>query len=251
MRARTVCLTLVSGVLFAFPALADPAVPAVPPAAPSAPATAPPPGAPVPGMPAQRFRGTLSEFDGPFLTLKLEGRKTVTLGVTADTRIVHNHSLALGNLQAGSWVGVAALKGADGKLRALGIRLYPASMQGQGEGAYALDPANPMRLLINGTITGVAPGGIGGTLTVAFHGAAEATGDCSGHAAPGGTGCNGIAAIQFARGVPILSIESGDVSALVPGCVLSVSTQPDAGGTPVATAITIERDAPPPKPVVP
>ncbi|MEJ0041941.1 MAG: hypothetical protein WDM81_06885 [Rhizomicrobium sp.] len=87
----------------------------------------------------------------------------------------------LADLQTGSYVGAAALKGADGKLRAQGIRVYPPEMRGQGEGEYAIDPANPMRLLINGAVTSVTPGGIGGVVTVAFRGAAVAAGsECAG-----------------------------------------------------------------------
>ncbi|MEI9992686.1 MAG: DUF5666 domain-containing protein [Rhizomicrobium sp.] len=236
MRARL--FTLVSGaLLFLASARADPpAVPAVPPAAPAS-------AAPVA---AQRYRGTLAEFDGPFLTLTLTGKKTVTLGMTAETRIVHNRALMLADLQAGTYVGVAALKGADGKLRAQGIRVYPAEMRGQGEGAYPIDPANPMRLLINGAVTSVAPGGIGGVVTIAFHGAAAQAGsECAGRAAP--DGCNGAAAIQFARGVPIIAIEAGDTAQLLPGATVSVSAAADASGTLVATTVTVERDAPPPK----
>jgi len=246
MRARTGLITLVSGAFFLLAsAKADP--PAVP-AVPAAPLTAPliAPRTATAGTAPQRYRGTLAEFDGPFLTLTLAGKKTVTLGMTAQTRIVHNRALMIGDLQAGSYVGVAALKGADGKLRALAIRVYPASMAGQGEGAYPIDPANPMRLLINGAITSATPGGIGGVVTVAFHGAANpgAT-ECIGRAAPGG--CSGAAQIQFARGVPIIAIEAGDTAQLLPGATLSVSAAPDATGTLVATSVTIERDAPPPK----
>jgi len=239
MRARTGFLTLISGALLLLAsAKADP--PAVP-AVPAVPRTA------TAGTAPQRYRGTLAEFDGPFLTLTLAGKKTVTLGMTADTRIVHNRALMLGDLQTGSYIGVAALKGADGKLRAQGIRVYPVSMVGQGEGEYPIDPTNPMRLLINGAVTSATPGGIGGVVTVAFHGAATAAGaECTGRAAPGG--CAGAAEIQFARGVPIIAIEAGDTAQLLPGATVSVSAAPDATGTLVATSVTIERDAPPPKP---
>lgn len=239
MRARTGFITLLSGaILLLASAKADPpAVPAVP---------AAPPAAAAVGAAPQRYRGALAEFDGPFLTLTLTGKKTVTLGMTTATRIVHNRALQLADLQTGSYVGVAALKGADGKLRAQGIRVYPETMRGQGEGEYPIDPANPTRLLINGAIAGIAPGGIGGVVTIAFHGAAGATtGDCTGRAAPGG--CSGGAEVQFARGVPIIAIEAGDTAQLLPGATVSVSAAPDATGTLVATSVTIERDAPPPK----
>ena len=94
MRARTGFLTLVSGaILLLASAKADPpAVPAVPAVARTA----------TSGTAPQRYRGTLAEFDGPFLTLTLAGKKTVTLGMTADTRIVHNRALGLADLQPGN-----------------------------------------------------------------------------------------------------------------------------------------------------
>jgi hypothetical protein len=238
MRARL--FTLVSGALLVLTtAKADPpAVPAVP-AAPTAATVAP-------GSASQHYRGTLAEFDGPFLTLTLTGKKTVTLGMTTATRIVHDRALGLADLLPGSYVGVAALKGADGKLRAQAIRVYPASMRGQGEGEYPIDPTNPMRLLINGAVTAATPGGIGGVVSLAFHGAADAAATaCTGRAVPGG--CNGAADVQYARGVPIVAIENGDTSQLLPGATVSVSAAPDPTGTLVATIVTVERDAPPPK----
>lgn len=243
MRARFGFLLLVSGVSL----LAATAAPADPPAVPAVPAVAAPPAGPLPGAATQRVRGTLTEVDGPFLTLKTGERKTVVLGLTTDTRIVHNRSLQLADLQPGTYVGIAALKGADGKFRAQGIRAYPESMRGVGEGLYPTDPANPSRLLINGTVSAATPGGVGGVVSVAFHGGVSAAGatDCSGRAVAGG--CTGSADVQFARGVPILSIEAGDVSLLLPGAVVSAIAAADAGGALVATSITVERDAPPPK----
>src|ERR1700689_4833560 len=105
MPARTRFLTLVSGAFLLLPAAqADPAVPAVaPPSATPVPLTAPP------GAPPQRFHGTLTEFDGPFLTLKTAEHKSITLGVTTATRIIHARALQLGGLKAGDHIGVAVL----------------------------------------------------------------------------------------------------------------------------------------------
>jgi hypothetical protein len=253
MRSRFFASTLLAGALLPFAANGDPAVP---PQSGAPVILTPPPGtAPTqlppttPAVATQHFRGTLQEFDGPFLTLKTADKKTVTLGMTTATRLIHNRLQRLSDLQVGWYIGVAALKGTDGKLRAQGIRVYPANMRGAGEGEYPLDPANQARLLINGAITAVAPGGIGGTLTVGFHGAgAIGTPACSGRAAPGGLGCTGSAEIQFARGVPIIAIEGGDTTLLLPGATVSASAAANPDGTLVATTVTIERDAPPPKP---
>lgn len=248
-RAVLICAGL--GALLAFSAAVAqqlPAVPAVPGMRDSVVPVTPPAG--TPPAAAQRYRGTIQELNGPFLTLKIADRKTVTVGVAMTTRVIHNRLLQLSDLQAGWYIGVAALKGADGKLRAQGIRVYPAQMRGQGEGEYPVEAANPARLLINGDVASVTPGGIGGVFTVSFHGgAADAAGACFGRAVPGG--CTGTAEIQFARGVPIIAIEGGDASMLQQGATVTATVTPDASGTLVASAITVERDAPPPKLVKP
>jgi hypothetical protein len=270
MRARNTVLALLSGALLVstmagaqtLPGTLPPAAPAQPPVvlrppigvAPATPApTTPPvttmPGAPAPGAATTRYRGTIQEFDGAFLTLKITGKKPVSIGITTATRLAHNRMLQLADLQPGWYIGVAALKSADGKtLRAQGIRVYPANARGTGEGAYPIDPANPMRLIINGAVTEVKPGGVGGTLTLGFHGSQpQGSATCDGKAAADGAGCNGTAVLTYAKGVPIIAIEAGAFDQLLPAATISVAAAPDASGTMVATAITIERD-PPAKP---
>jgi hypothetical protein len=247
-------LTLVSGALLALAAAkADPvAAPAVP-AAPPSPAAPSAPGAPSPAAAAQRIQGTVTAFDGTFLTLKV-GKQAPVIGLTGSTRFVHSSRLMLNGLQPGTYVLVAALRSTDGKLRATGIRVLPQGARGQGEGLYSTEaapppiPNAPTRMLVGGTITNVAPGGIGGVITLTYRGqaaSAATAGVCEGRAAQ--DGCTGSAAIVFARGVPINSMETGDVSQLLPGALVTVSAMPDANGTLVATVITIERDAPVPK----
>ena len=248
MRARLLLLSLATGALLSSAAAQTPAVPAVPPQPGQNPAgLAPPPGVNVitpsapPAAATQRLRGTVQEFDGPFLTLRIPGRKTVTLGMTVATRIVRNRLMQLSDLQAGWYVAVEALKGADGKLRAQGIRVYPPGVRGVGEGLYPSAPDSP-RLIVAGSLAQVAPGGIGGTLSLGFHGAApDASGACVGHAA-GAFGCTGTADILFARGVPIVSIEAGNGAQLVPGALVSASAAANPDGTLVAVSVSIERD---------
>jgi hypothetical protein len=240
MRARLLLLTLATGALLTMAAQAQ-TVPAVPPQ----PAQSPSPGVniispTVPGTASQRVRGTVQEFDGPFLTIEVPGKKTVTLGMTGTTRIVHNRLMQLSDLQVGTYVGIEALKGADGKFRAQGIRVYPPGARGVGEGLYPAAPDSP-RLVVAGAITAITPGGIGGVLSLGYRGAApDATGACVGHA--GEPGCSGSADVQFARGVPILSVEAGQGAQLIPGAMVSASATASPDGTLVATSITIERD---------
>jgi hypothetical protein len=243
MRARLLLLPLATGAFFLLTAQAP--VPAVPPqpGVPPAPAngvTVITPSAP--STTVQRVRGTVAEFDRPFLTLSTGGKKTVTLGMTGATRIARNRLLQLSDLQVGTYVGIETLKGADGKFRAQGIRVYPPEARGAGEGLYPAAPDSP-RFIVAGTISAISPGGIGGVLSLGFHGAApDASGACIGRAAGNGLGCSGTADVQFARGVPIMAIEAGDGSQLQPGALVSASATANPDGTLVATSVTIERD---------
>lgn len=254
MRARLTVLSLATGALVSLSAIAQTAPPGAPiilkppPGVTPIPAQAPP--AAVPGAPAvagaQRIRGVIQTFDGPFLTLKTTDKKIVTLGMTMATRIAHNRIAGFAGLAAGAYVSIAALLDKDKKLRAQGVRIYPENARGQGEGQYAVD-AEGTRVLTNGVIAGFTPGGNGGALKVTFRGAVNSPEPCTGRADPSGQGCNGTAEFQIARGIPIIAIETGDINQLLPGATISASVSPDANGTLVAVALTIEKDTPPPK----
>src|SRR5579871_443137 len=106
--------------LVALPALADPTPP---PAAPPA-AAAPSPGAPPPQP--QRMKGTIASYDQgtQMLSLTTADHKTVSIGLRPNTRIVYDQRRKLADIKAGEFVGVGALKGADGKLRAQQVVVF-------------------------------------------------------------------------------------------------------------------------------
>jgi hypothetical protein len=235
-RAVRFGLVLAAGALLSSAACADPVAPAVAPPA------------------ALRLHGVVKSFDGQYLTLKADSGKTVVLGLQPTTRIVRGQMLTLADVHPGDFIGATSIKGADGKLRAQGVRIFPPLMHGTGEGLYPM-ASNPLRLATNGTVDAVTPAPGGGTLKLSFHGAG-AVGDpaCAGHALPGGFGCTGSAELIVARGVPIVSTSQGDTSLLLPGAIVSANAATDATSLLSATGITVEREgkpAPPPVPAPP
>jgi hypothetical protein len=193
------------------------------------------------------IHGVVTSLDGQMLTIKNDNAKSVIVQLDPSVRIIHNRRMALTDIQPGAFVGTFAVVTKDKTLRAQGVRVFPDAMRGVGEGQYPM-ASNADRIMTYGSVAGVTPQAGGGVLKLTFHGAGSA-GDatCTGHAPAGGAGCQGSADIFVARGVPVMSIEAGDVSLLLPGTVVAADTTSDAGGLSTATVVTIERDAPVPK----
>jgi|GEM_PF-254070 len=246
MRRLKLAAGLCSGLL-AFPVLADPAPPpaAAPPSAAPSPAAAQP--ATAQPSPPQRMKGTIAAYDQTtqMLSLTTADHKTVSIALKPNTRVIYDQRRKLSDIKAGEFVGVGALKGGDGKLRAQQVVVFPDAMRGMGEGQYPMGDPTANRLMTNANVVEVA--GVAattGSLKLNYKGAvANPDGTCSGHAgAPGAAGCTGSADIAVARGVPIIGMAIGDMSLLVPGAAISllVITQPD--GTLTSPALTVEKD---------
>lgn len=192
-----------------------------------------------------RIHGTMKAFDGQVMTLKDDNGQTVAISVPATVRVLHSRSVAAGDLKPGDFVGTLALKGADNKLRAQAVRVFPDEMDMNGEGQYPWE-SNPARIVTNGSVTAVSSTGSGYMLSLSFHGAgSEGADGCTGRAPPSGWGCTGTAELSIARGVPIIAVTAGDTALLLPGAIVSVFAETDATGQAGATSITVERDGKP------
>jgi hypothetical protein len=194
-------------------------------------------------VPPTRIHGTVKAFDGQYLTVKADSGKTFTVGLLPQTHIVRSHSLTFADLKPGDTVGTVAIRTADGKLRAQGVRLLPADSSELGQ--FPLG-SNAARVVTNGTLSAVATTPQGLTLTLSFRGsAAGADGSCTGRASIVGAGCVGNAEVLVARGVPILAVSAGETTALLPGAIVSATVSSDVTSLLTALGITIEKDAAP------
>jgi hypothetical protein len=202
-----------------------------------------PPAAPAPQGP-HRVRGTIVAFDGQTLTVKGDDGTTATAGVLPVTRIIYDEPRKLSDIKQGDFVGSAALKGADGKLHAQEVHIFPESLRGMGEGQYEMADNNPNRSMTNATVMQVASvSPTTGTLTLSYHGAGAAgDANCSGHAAAGGAGCTGTSDIVVAPGIPVVGLEVGDSSMLVPGAAVSMLVVTGPAGAPVTPGVTVEHN---------
>jgi hypothetical protein len=190
-----------------------------------------------------RLHGTISQFDGNYLTLKADSGKSIVVSTPPETRIFHSRTLSLSAIRVGDVVASLSMKDATGRLHALGLRVFETSVEVSSEGQYPM-LSDPSRVMTDGTVSAVSASS--GTLSLSFHGvAASASGDCTGRAPPGSSGCTGSADLVVARGVPIVAISSGDTTLLRAGAIISVAATVGPSATLVSTAITVERDAKP------
>src|SRR6185312_627569 len=194
----------------------------------------------------QRIKGTIEAFDPIARTLSIvSGKKDVSVTLTPNLRVITNQRRKVADIKAGDFIGAAALKGADGRLRAQQVNVFPEELRGMGEGQYPMGDAASNRLMTNATVaevTSVAANN--GTLKVSYRGAAaDDKGVCSGHAnQAGAAGCTGDAEIVVAPGIPIIALMLGDESLLVPGAAVSVIATKAADGSLQATRLTVEKD---------
>jgi hypothetical protein len=194
---------------------------------------------------SQRIKGKIETYDPASRTLSVttSGKKTVSITLEPDLRVIYDAKRTLNDIKAGDFIGSATIRSADGKLRAQEVHIFPDSMRGAGEGQYATNDANPNRAMTNATVAQVTSVAANkGSITLSYRGGAPAAdGSCTGRAGSG-TGCTGEAEIQIVPGVPIIALVVGDESLLVPGAAVSISAVSAAGGGLASSRLTVEKD---------
>jgi hypothetical protein len=191
---------------------------------------------------AHRVTGAVVSFDGQELTIRANGGETIKAELLPTSLVLFDEPRRMSDIHVGDFVGSAALLGADGKLHAQDVRIFPETLRGMGEGQYPVSTDNPSRSMTNATVSEVtATSETAGTMKLTFHGSAVASGAvCSGHAAK--DGCTGEAAIIVVPGVPILAYIVGDSNALVPGAAVSALVAPRPDGTWLAPRVLVEHN---------
>ena len=178
-------------------------------------------------QPAQtsRLRGSIEKVDATSIVIKERNGETITLALADNLAVNEVLPLDPAAIQSGKFVGTAAMPGADGTLAALEVLVFPENLRGTGEGHSPWD-LQPGSTMTNATVTAVAPGAKGRTMTLRYK-AGEKT-------------------IFVPEGIPVVTLQPGDRTLLVPGARVLVTAQ-NRDGKPTALRITAGRNgfAPP------
>jgi hypothetical protein len=168
-----------------------------------------------------RVRGTVEKLDGQTLLIKSRDGKAVTIGLAPNFTVLGVAKRSLSDIKAGDYVASTSAKGADGKLHAIEIHIFPEEMRGVGEGQRPWDLV-PDSLMTNATVSGLTAAPQGQVLKVAYKG--------------------GETEVIVAPDTPIVTYVSGDAGLLKPGAAVFVIAQQKADGSLTAARVTAEKD---------
>jgi hypothetical protein len=118
-----------------------------------------------------RVRATIETVsaDGASLSVRTRAGETGMVRLTPKTLLVLVVPAALADVKPGAFIGVAALPGENGELKAMEVHIFPEAMRGTGEGFRPFDLA-PGSSMTNGNIQARVDAASGPKLTVTYKG---------------------------------------------------------------------------------
>jgi hypothetical protein len=108
-----------------------------------------------------RVAGTVEKLDGDRLSVKA-GSGIQTVMLSADAQIYGVEKRRLSDIKLGDFVASGGVRGSDGRIHAVELRIFPESMRGVGEGQRPWDvrPEGVMTNATVGTVTQTTDGGL-------------------------------------------------------------------------------------------
>jgi len=189
----------------------------------------------VPALAQEHVRGKVVSLAGDVLKVQVGPGKVQEIRLAPDAGVALVDRADLGSITPGSFIGTTAVPGPGGKLRALEVHVFAESMRGVGEGhrPWDLRPGSSMTnatvagvtgakgpsSMTNATVAKVSGGGGGRTLRLEYKG--------------------GEQTVDVPAGVPVVKLEPGDRSALVPGAHVFVIAAKATDGTLTAQRLSV------------
>jgi hypothetical protein len=223
------------------PALADTAPPSPPP------------------MKVSIVRGTVESVDATTIKIKTDAGAEIAAAVTPKTSFNVVEARTFAQLKPTDFVGITAVPGRNGHLKAEEVHIIP--VVGVGEGQYPWDhhPSTShetsMGSMTNGSVTRTGPvqqdsmtnGSVTGTsggneLTVTYKGSEIVNGQCEGRADPTKPGCTGTATVDVVPTTAIAAIVKGSVADAKPGLAVVGFVATDPQGHAILGSATFEKN---------
>jgi hypothetical protein len=170
--------------------------------------------------PLQRLRGTVGSVAGDTLTIKTKDGADASLALTPKTRIQTLVKKSLSDIKAGDFLASTGIKGTDGKIHAIEVRIFPqATPDGGRQFPWDLGSNSVMT---NATVGTVEKAPEGELVHVKFKG--------------------GESEYTIGPDVPILAPKPGDKSLLKPGSAVFAGAAKGADGKLTAVFMYVENN---------
>jgi hypothetical protein len=176
---------------------------------------------PAPEGTPTRIRGTVEKLDGQTLTLKSRDGQEMKITLAANYAVSALVKKSAADVKTNDYVASTGVKGTDGKLHCVELRIFPEALRGTAEGQFPWDSA-PNSTMTNATVTGIATAASGQTVKVNFKGTEsefDVGPDCA-----------------------VYGYTQGDPSLLKPGAAVFVVALKKPDGSLNAARITAEKD---------
>ncbi|MEA3156041.1 MAG: hypothetical protein QOK44_3630 [Betaproteobacteria bacterium] len=170
-----------------------------------------------------RVRGSIAALRGDMLTVKSREGTISEIQLTPKTTIVSTSPIALSDIKPNDFVGVAAMKRADGTLVAAEVRRFPAPSN-EGHRPSDFQPGSTMT---NATVSATVQATEGRELVLTYKGGSQR--------------------IVVPQNLPISELVDADRSALVPGAEVNLSARADAQGKLAAERVQVSKPAAKPR----
>lgn len=169
-----------------------------------------------------RIRGTVVKRDGHTLLVRSRDGEQLALTLAPNFTVSGVVKEDLGDVKNGDFVASTAIRGADGRLRAVEVHILPKTARGVvREGQFPWD-LMPHSLMTNATAAGITAAPQGRVLHVTWKG--------------------GAADILVPPGTPIVAFVPGDASLLKPGAAIFTVALKKPDGTLFAARIVAEKN---------
>jgi hypothetical protein len=189
----------------------------------------------------QRIPGDVVAMNGRHLELRIGTGQVVTVQLADNVRVSARSAADLSAITPGAFIGTTAVLRPDGTLSAVEVHVFPESMRGTGEGHRPMD-AGAGSTMTNATVASVAQAGAAparNTMTNATVADVAASGR------------ERRIMLKYKDGekivtvddtVPVVLIEPGDTSMLVPGAHVLVTAARMVDGTLTSDRISVGKN---------